>query len=293
MFEANVNEKEGFDPGIADDLYLDRNPEYGGVHALLSGIPGCGKTNATVRILKTAMEEYDDRILWRGTRDCEWNRFIHARTGSVPVKVWLHQNVSIQMMMNRDTGEELSLESVADDVETFTTYQQLMDGIGESDGVVNVVYLHPFGGPDGNKSKAANQWLKVFDASIGRLWSADLTIGWDEIEDMFALNDNRMTTICNKGADIMKAMRKNGVHGYYCTHQESQVDWRILSKIPFSVYMQRAKCKSDRVPDSLDFSRVNSLEPGTGVVCQQMWGGIDFTFEGNPDKWIARVRYDG
>lgn len=285
ILEIQPQEVKHYNPGVVDDLYKDRDPDHGGVLGLITGQSGCGKTNALVRSVRIGKNLYGNVPVWRGMDACDWKRF----HGKEPITVWLHENLIVHRFTNRTQQKDLSLDKIADDVHRWGSARELVRELGKHKNRINVVYTCPH---DQGIRRCADQWTEVFNRLTKRTWAEDVEVGFDEFDDIAPMNDSTLYARIGTLKRKMKDLRRHRVNAFFCTHEETLIDHRVLSKIPWSVYMKKAKVKRDRAPAKLNFDVINNLEKGEAIVCNRRYQPFDYKFEGNTDDWVLDLEYD-
>lgn len=225
------------------------------------------------------MEKYNDIAMWRGTRNCAWTRFI----GTKPIVLWMYDSNDIIYLADREKEKKINLYDKVREVKRWENIRDLIKRIKNEKDVINVIYTVP----KDVKDKFKQMWYDILDGLTKRIWKDSVTVGFDEYEDLAPLNaSGKSNKLVGEVADIVKEMRKNDISIFGTTHRETLIDWRVLAKIRWSVYMRRAFVKPENAPRSFDFNRTDKLERGDAYIVNKNFEQASFDFEGNGKRWI-------
>jgi RecA/RadA recombinase len=211
MSRAEVEGKK-----IWENLF-DRNLNFGGFLINIVGLQGSGKTSilhhAKARIMR---EQPDEVIIWR-------------EPANKPLQV-INNGEDVQILYDAATPitlKEMTPDGLKDShryaLHKFSTIDELYTKLKH--GVVNVIYMN-------NQRK----WVRLINRAV-------MSPGWysifiDEAEDIFpAYSKDAMWIMMERFGSSVKSVRKGLVSMWLDTQNESDLDYRISTKIMVSIYL--------------------------------------------------------
>lgn len=201
---------------------LKRSRDHGGVTAIVCGRMGSGKTTFLLSKLVMPLLERRERLYWRGSEFCQWGYLPPDR-----VKLLLSPLYEYRWI-DRKTGRQVELDDLGVD---WTWFHQIEDLLWKAEyGKLNVVYIDDLGFIEMLENlnlRPDIEWVSVFHDEIQKLAPSNVE------SDMWRRN--------KRLADALADTRKNYI-SFYCACQDlADVDYRILRKMMYKVYLQDAR----------------------------------------------------
>ena len=233
---------------------IEKDYAYGGTNVLITGSKGAGKTTLMLRLAEKLEE--NEKVIWRGMFSCQW--FF----STIPVHLILPtKNVTVTVIDPAGSYNDLPPEDVVEKVSYVNSPEDIYKKLRK--GYLNTVYLLDI-----------YEWLDVFDVLLHRKNVDWISILFDEIEDLFPLNPSgEVWRLVEKGAQQIKEFRKNNISLYAATQKISDVDYRILNKINYFVYLRGAKVAKNSIVSQ---KRVNFLRHGQGIIESSFFEQFEF-----------------
>jgi len=278
------------DPGIVKEVFEERKKHNNnsGVDVLISGGPGCGKTNA---IAKTAIKNYNkygDIIVWRGETNCQFSMLKNA-SDAPNLVLWLQEGLDYNL--DKD-GEEVDLYEYFDEVNRWNDSLSMANNFYKDK--INVIQTVPWTTADSEQFKRfCSIWEDIFQALNEReKISQHLSFFYDEFQDLAPQEGSgRIWHILETLKGEQKNFRKNHISSFYVCHKFSEVHHFLRSKIRWSIYMKGG------IPDSnsnIDYEGCKKLEKGRAYIEGSDWERFKFKKTGNPDETLrAKTRVVG
>lgn len=234
---------------------IDKDYSYGGVTTLITGAKGAGKTTLMLRLSENLVAN-GEKIIWRGMSSCQW--FF----STIPVHLLLPSKDVVIAVIDPDGGStDMKPKEVAEKVSYIRTIGDIYRKLKK--GYLNVLYLLDI-----------YEWLDLFDYLLKRRSVDWVSILFDELEDLFPLNPSgEIWKLVERGAQQIKEFRKNYISLYAATQKISDIDYRILSKINYYIYLRGAKVAKNSIVSQ---KRVNFLEPGQGIIESSFFEQFEF-----------------
>jgi len=177
------------------------NPNYGGVTVLVLGAMGSGKTHLLLNI--AAKKVYEAREL------CVWRGLLHAQAYQYFPDIFIHVK----------SGYTLPVYD-----EVFTMWPRLRRGC------LNVVYA-----PD-------DWWLEYLLELSERVGEEPMSVFIDEFEDIApSYSEGDTWHQLQDLSRALRAFRKAWVNFYVATQNWEAIDYRILNKFVYRVYLPGAR----------------------------------------------------
>jgi hypothetical protein len=251
---------------ILFDRLFQRDKNYGGIFAEITGLPGTGKTGVMIDIAKRILKMNeingtDEKVYWRESLGSPMQ---FLRVGN-KYKIFIEDGAKIKFIdMNNNNEVRLRYE-------TFATLNEL-EKIADPN-KINVVFFKNEEMPD--ISPTSTSWIRFIDflRSSGG-WK---TVLIDEYEDI-APNDGkgRQWYINSIFTEIMKQVRKGCTSVVCNTQSTGDVCWQARTKIMMNIFMG-----GSHVPRHFPFEvykKVYKLPPCTAYICLQkaLYGIIKF-----------------
>lgn len=222
---------------------FDRNLNFGGFLINIVGLQGSGKTSilhhAKTRIMREHPEEI---IIWREPA----NKPLQAINNGEDVQILYDTANPIKLQEMTKDG---LIESHRYALHEFSTIDELFKLL--KPGVINVIYM--------NKQK---KWIRLINRAV-------MSPGWysifiDESEDIFpAYSKDEMWIIMERFGSSVKSVRKGLVSMWLDTQNESDLDYRISSKIMVSIYLYGSR---KTVHSPVWKESLQNLEVGSGWI---------------------------
>ena len=226
---------------VLDDI-LKKDYDHGGVTVLVSGAKGSGKTTLLLRLAENLARK--ELVLWRGMFSCQW------LFSTIPVNLILPCKTKI-ILIKKEGSERVSPESIAEYVSYYSDTHEVYKHVREK--ALNVVY-----------TLNIYDWIKIFEFLIYRDDVQFVDVMFDEIEDLFPLNPaGEIWNLVEYGARLLKEFRKTYISLYAATQKVSDVDYRILNKINYFIYLRGAKTRKNSIVEQ---RIVNFLNPGVAII---------------------------
>lgn len=213
---------------------LRREYDHGGVSAIITGETGSGKTTFMLsHIIYYILYQHPKRysreyLFWRGQSSCQW-----AYIPFEKIKLLLDPMYEYKLV-NRETGEELDLDSLGlkyeycEDLEDFYRYAETH--------MLNIFYME------------LGRFIDFLHFLNNRHDINWISIFYDELQDLAEPNAPGELWLRNKKlADQLANTRKNYINFYATTHSLSSVDYRVVRKIKYRVYLKNAKIPRDSI----------------------------------------------
>jgi hypothetical protein len=260
-------------------LFSKRNPKHGGVSALLTGEPGCGKSNALALI---ASKETDKKIylIWRMKNTCQWSIITHTKC-----KLLFHLKAGLEYKLFNKQTDNYSKFGAYGRVKKWTSPEELI--LNLELGCVNVVQTLPHSAKSNAQQRAfVRDWIEIFDALVWRKSMVPVTLIFDEVEDLCPFGKTGFFHTNTQVTDILKEMRKTHINFFAATHRATEIHWTFLNKIQWMIYMKGAK---PRQGSSIYAKRPAKLPLGHAIIEGSFYEDFKFSFVGEEKHLLCEV----
>ena len=257
-----------------EKLFTKRNMKLGGVSALLTGEPGCGKSNAMVRI--ATKESKNDILVWRMKNSCQWSIFTHTKC-----KLIFHLKEGLEYnLFNKYRGTKTKFGGYGR-VKRWKSPENLLFNL--EPGCINVVQTLPYSAKSNAQQRAfVREWIEIFDVFLWRKSMTPISIFFDETEDLCPLGKTGFHHTNTQVTDLLKEMRKTRINFFAATQRATELHWTLLNKIQWMIYMRGAK---PRAGSSVYVKRLGKLKTGYSVIEGTTFESFKFNFVGQ-DKYL-------
>lgn len=261
-----------------EKLFTKRDPDYGGVGCLITGWPGCGKTNALGLI---AFNEFKagNIVLWRAKSTCQWTVLLNKTDNLV---FWLKEGLEYKLI-DRNKAQEIDINDVVK-VNTWKSPKQLVERLNKNK--INIVQTIPVN-PDwsAQHGKFISEWINIMKYLCERYYSTPVSLIFDEFEDLAP--EGKFFGKASMVSEMTKELRKNNVNYFGATHRTTEIFWKILNKIPWNIYMSGAiPFKKSKVLRSA----TNKLKQGQAIIEGQRFEWMNFKFIGKERNYRAIIK---
>lgn len=261
-----------------EKVLTKRNPDYGGVGVLFTGLPGCGKTNAMASIALKELE-LGNVVIWRAKETCQWSVLLNKTDKLV---FWLRSGLEYKLI-DRNNEEEINLEDLMK-VNVWNSTRNLVNGLNRKK--INIIQTIPVN-PEwaAQHGKFISQWVKILQALCNRYYSTPITLLFDEFEDLAP--EGKYYGKAFMVSEMLKELRKNQINYFGATHRTTEIFWKIINKIPWHIYMHGAiPHKGSKVFPSA----TNRLRPGQAWLEGQNYEKVNFKFIGKEKNYRAIIK---
>lgn len=277
-----------FDPMTVENVFNRRDSSVdGGVDIFCIGTPGSGKTNALIQIALTYMQKYNDVIIWRSSAMCQWTYFLNYSEYGKPV-FWLKEGLAYELF-DRKTGKSLKLEDYVE-VRRWSSAEELVKKLDKKR--INIVEAVPHSSINPKQKLAfCKDWAYIFEALISRRYPENVTIAFDELEDLVPEGVGAdFWDVELSLASFIRSFRKNSVSFVASIHSLEEISWRVNKKIRWVVYMQGSSLKKS---SNMKKYTMNTAAIPVGDAYIEGSGGyfekFSFAFKGKECKFRANI----
>jgi len=253
---------------IVDDFLDNPKRSIGGAVIPIIGVPGCGKTNVLIQLALLRKQD-GHKILWRGTEQGEWIKFL---ANGEKVTVWNHETVDGVRVKKSDQTkvERINLEEVPNvEVRNFKHPSTVVnDSSQDRINVVNVpgVFGH---GKDGRafftekiidileeivRRENTYRFVDFFTDEAGDIWPCQQQLSGDQYNQ-----------VAERTPPLLSQLRKQNSFLYLASHGTQDMHyfiWKIKSNT--ICYMSNSKVKNFHTEVSQ--KKVNRLKRGHMIV---------------------------
>lgn len=255
-----------------ENVVLKKDIDYGGIGSLLTGKPGCGKTNVMARMALTDIKK-NIKVIWRAKDTCQWSVFlgVHAK-----LVFWMKRGVSYKII-NREKSREETL-SMYGKINRWEHPEEIIEGIEK--GVINVVMTIPSNEEREEQHKMfVEDWNLILKAATKKRYPDPISIYFDEVEDLAPESKPGFYKKSLAIAGKQKELRKNKIHFTGATHRTTEIFWVMRNKLPWKIYMHGAT----PLKHSNVFQKsIDKLEPGYAFIEDRSFQKVYFKFVGKP-----------
>lgn len=259
-------------------LFTKRDKDYGGVGVLLTGLPGCGKTNALASIALGELKR-GNVVVWRAKDTCQWTTLLNKTD---KLTFWLKNSLEYKLI-DRNKGKEIYLEDVIK-VNHWSTPKNLVERLNKNR--INIIQTIPVNVDwQAQHGKFISEWVSILKYLSNRYYATPISILFDEIEDLAP--EGKFYGKSSTVSEMTKELRKNNVNYFGATHRTTEIFWKLLNKIPWHIYMMGAipKRKSKVFP-----SVTNKLKQGEAILEGQRFERMNFDFVGKEKNYRAIIK---
>ena len=280
-----------------EEYLFNPDPDIGGATVPLVGPPGSGKTIALTQIGLRNLEEMDHRIVWRGTKQCQWGHFL---ANNVPVTVWNHigiEDFEAFITANKDhSRKDINLEEEDGvQIKKWETAEELIDRL--DDGRVNVVNVPGLQGDTSDTEYhlyfLRKTWIDIFDAIIERDNLQFITMLLDEAGDLFPCQQQLRSPYYKLVVEWLppklSQLRKQNCFFYpaaHSTHDMHYFLWKVKSNS--IIYKSNAIVKKEITP-GIDQSFVANMDRGEFAMPYKSKDHFELPNEMDELTWIPGV----
>lgn len=247
--------------------------EQGGTLATLTGLQGCGKTNAQL-VMAYILASLGEKVLWRGRQTDFFNSF------PGPVKVLADRDV----VVSKIAWDDGDVDALDIPVHRFRGPEDLLRQA--EPGVLNVFYARKGQaafGEDGKTLEERPFLGRLLKAIVDRPSADWIDVFVDELhEDLGDRPQGAAWHYQREVRDTLADFRKCFAGFYGATHHYDECDEAILKKIQFHLYMRGARPPRWTVLRNKQLPLF--LSPGEAIIESGNFGRIQF-------PKLARPRY--
>jgi len=279
---------------IVDDFLDNPKRSIGGAVIPIIGVPGCGKTNVLIQL--ALMRKNDGhKILWRGTEQGEWVKFL---ANDEKVCVWNHKTIDKVMVKKSDRHEvnKLELEDLPDvEVKEFEDPERVVQQSSKDKiNVVNVPGVFGYG-----KEGRAFFTEKIIDI-LEQIVRRENTYNFvdfftDEAGDIWPcqqqLSGDQYGQVAERTPPLLSQLRKQNSFMYAAAHGTQDMHyfvWKIKSNT--ICYMSNSNVKSFH--SEVSQSKVNRLSRGEMVVPPVNREQYALAYEEEDLEWVNDQHID-
>lgn len=262
-----------------EKLFTKRDMKHGGVSALITGEPGCGKSNALVEI--STKEIGKSILIWRMKNSCQWSIFTNTKC-----KLIFHLKAGLEYnLFNKYRGRASKFCGYGT-VKKWKTPEELISNLDIDS--VNVVQTLPYSAKSNAQQKFfVKEWIEIFDALVWRRSITPVTLIFDELEDLCPLGKSGFHHSNQQVADTLKEMRKTHINFFGATHRCTEIHWTLLNKIQWMIYMKGAKPRNG---SSVYKKRPPKLKIGHAIIEGSFYEPFKFKLVGQEKCLLCEIK---
>ena len=261
-----------------EKVFENRDKNYGGVGVLITGLPGCGKTNAHARIALKELK-MGNIVVWRAKDTCQWTILLNKTDKLV---FWLKEGLEYKLI-DRNKGKEINLEDIMK-VNRWSQARTLVKNLNRKK--INIIQATPVN-PDwaAQHGKFINEWIRIMREMCKRYYATTISMLFGEFEDLAP--EGKFFRKASMVSDTTKELRKNDVNYFLDTHRTTEIFWKVLNKIPWHIYMTGATPikKSKVYPET-----TQKLRAGQAIIEGQRFERMNFKFVGLERNYRAIIK---
>lgn len=261
------------------EIVIDKlDKVHGGVISIITGTPGTGKTNSACRMCLN-----DKRFIrvWRGKNTCQWTILTNT---DEKIVFWL-QKGSEYVIIDRNKQSIINLSKFGE-VREWDDEEQLVSNLDRE--AINVIYVKYGVKNSADKLMFIKEWNKIFWAMIERIYSAFISVYFDEIEDQAPESEPGFYMVVTDFSNLVKEFRKNDIHFTGILHKETELFWKTRNKVTWKIKHKGSK-KDDGSP--LYPKALTKLKLGEAYIEDtNRFDFIKFKHVGPPKKIIMKIR---
>lgn len=277
------------------DYFKNPKRKIGGAVIPLIGPPGCGKTNVLIQLALMRKRQDNHKILWRGTEQGEWIKFL---ANNEEIVVWNHKHLSRVRVKASDKAsvEYFKLEEIPgvtvrewEDPETVVK-QSNQDKIN----VVNIPGL--FGHGKKGRTFFTEKNIDILEAIVRRENTYNFVDFFtDEAGDIWPcqqqLSGNQYDLVANRTPPLLSQLRKQNCFMYLASHGTQDLHyfvWKIKSNT--IGYMSNSNVKNFH--SQVEQWKVNDLDRGEMIIPPKNREKFKLAFEEDDLDWVKDRHID-
>ena len=277
------------------DYFKNPKRSIGGAVIPLIGPPGCGKTNVLIQLALMRKRQDDHKILWRGTEQGEWIKFL---ANNEKVTVWNHKHLDRVRVKASDKAsvEYLELEEIENvEVRSWSDAKTVVEQ--SSQDRINVVNVPGLFG-HGKKGRAyfteknidileeivrrenTYNFVDFFTDEAGDIWPCQQQLSGDQYE-----------LVANRTPPLLSQLRKQNCFMYLASHGTQDLHyfvWKIKSNT--IGYMSNSNVKNFH--STVEQWKVNALDRGEMIVPPKDKESFALAFEEEDLEWVGDRHID-
>jgi len=261
---------------VVDKIDVD----YGGVGGLITGSPGCGKSNLMARMAIIDVRN-GLRVIWRAKETCQWAIFTYTDT---PIEFWIKEGLEVKVF-DRKKRKTFELEEFGA-VNYWKKPNQIVSGIKK--GRINVIQTIPVNQLSSAQHKLfIKDWIGINIALTKKQFPGPVSEYFDEVEDLVPESKPGFYRMALGVANAQKELRKNDIHFFGASHGLTEIFWVMRNKIPWKIYMRGASPdKNSKVYQSA----IDKLKPGEAWIEERTFEKVYFKFVGKPKNMFDKIK---
>jgi len=248
-----------------EDFFRNPKRSIGGAVIPIIGPPGCGKTNVLIQLSLLRKRDDEHKILWRGTEQGEWIKFL---ANDEEVVVWNHETIDDVRVKksDRDSVEYLELDEVPGvTVKTWSNPETVVESSKQDK--INVVNIPGvFGNGKEGRAFFTEKCIDILEAIVRRENTYNFVDFFtDEAGDIWPcqqqLSGELYQLVASRTPPLLSQLRKQNSFLYCASHGTQDLHyfvWKIKSNT--IGYMSNSDVKNFH--SSLKQSWVNNLDRG-------------------------------
>jgi len=272
---------------VVDDFFDNPKRSIGGAVIPIIGTPGSGKTNV---LLQLALMRQNDghKILWRGTEQGEWLKFL---ANDAKVCVWNHESID-SVRVKRSTRHEVTKQKLEETpgvtVKEWSNPQTVVrDSSQDKINVVNVPGL--FGNGKQGRTYFTEKIIDILEEIVKRENTYNFVDFFtDEAGDIWPcqqqLSGDQYNQVAERTPPLLSQLRKQNSFLYCAAHGTQDMHyfvWKIKSNT--IAYMNGANVKSFH--SEIEQSSVNRLDRGSMWVAPKSLEEYALAYEEKDLEW--------
>lgn len=278
----------------AKDFFKKPSRNIGGAVVPIIGPPGCGKTNSLLQLALMRKKE-GHKILWRGTEQGEWVKFL---ANGEKVVVWNHKTLDRVRVKRSDRREVEYLDLEEIDNVSVRSWNKAEKLVEESDqDVINVVNIPGVFG-EGSEGRVffTEKCIDILEAMIKRENTYKFVDFFtDEGGDIWPcqqqLSGELYELVANRTPPLLSQLRKQNSFLYIASHGTQDLHyfvWKIKSNT--LGYMSNSNVKNFH--SSVDQNKVNRLKRGEIIIPPLDREKFSLAYEENILDWVGDSHVD-
>lgn len=273
---------------IVEDFLDNPKRSIGGAVIPIIGVPGCGKTNVLIQLGLMRKQE-GHKILWRGTEQGEWLKFL---ANGEKVCVWNHETVDrVRVKKSDENGTTyLNPEQVPNlETKSFSSPEELVNESRQD--TINVVNIPGVFG-EGKEGRAffTEKIIDILEQVIRRENTYKFVDFFtDEAGDIWPcqqqLSGDQYNQVAERTPPLLSQLRKQNSFLYAAAHGTQDMHyflWKI--KANTICYMSNAKVKNFH--SEISQKSVNRLERGKMWVPPKELTSYALAYEEEDLDWV-------
>jgi hypothetical protein len=244
---------------------LDRAGE-GGHNAMVMGFPGQAKTSILQYLSTLAVQGRDvygnrrekQAALWRARRHDKYLEFFGLGIG----KLMLPEGsaYTLQKIYPDNRVEEITVDDLEDAGLDYAFYSSPRDIVSKLEVGKILCILFP-----GTSLEETRFYADLFEALVNRRSQEWVHLAIDEAGDILAPYNTDSYKVQKQFIDSVADFRKTLINSIFSCHSYTDLDYRILPKLPYHIYKRGAK-KMPADTKKLKQETINNTEIGEAWV---------------------------